>query len=126
MDSNTYTRTITGRPISKKNSKRIFIRAGKPMLLPSVAYEAFKNDALYQLMSGGRIPTITQPVIVHCIFHIKGKIRVDGDNLFTSMLDILQDAEILADDNLVVAGRWEKYPGYKEFETIVTIEKITI
>lgn len=120
-----FSKTIVGRPISKKNSKRMFVRGNRPVLLPSLAFEQFKMDAMYQLMSGGKIATINTPVLVKCEFFTKGRIKADGDNLFTSILDILQDAGILADDDLVMEGVWIKHPGQKEFSTIVTIESST-
>lgn len=80
---------------------------------------------MYQLMSGGKPAPITTPVLVRCEFYTKGRIKADGDNLFTSILDILQDAGILADDDLVMEGVWIKHPGQKEFSTVVTIESST-
>ena len=43
-------------------------------------------------------------------FYVPGHTRVDPDGMETSMLDILQDANILADDNNVVhSERFKHY-----------------
>lgn len=118
--------TITGRPISKKNSKRIFrsnTRRGVTVL-PSVGYERFKNDAIAQITDAGKHPYFTVPVGITCTFHLKGKISADGDNLFTSILDILCDALVLKDDDLVHMGIFYKESGHKEFSTEITVAEL--
>lgn len=112
---------LTGRVYSKKNSKRRIMRGRKIYLVPSEAFERFKYDAIGQLRKQ-TIERIKSPVRVHCAFYIQGKIHVDGDNLLTSIFDILQDSGILADDDLVMFGSFEKHPGCGGWSTKIQIE----
>lgn len=107
---------LSGRPISKKNSKLWIIRGGRRLLVPSVAYQRFAEAAAYQLKPQ-LTHTIQPPYQVHCNFYLKGKIHADGDNLFTSILDILQAIAAIDDDDLVMSGSWTKYPGVREWGT---------
>lgn len=113
---------LTGRVISKKNSKRIFrLKNGRTISLPSTAFETFKTSYLWQLKRcikhKGRVKIAFE-------FHLKGRMDQDIDNAVTSVLDILQEAEIIENDKLVMEIYARKEYGYKDFETIITIEKI--
>ena len=119
--------TLTGRPISKKNSKRIFSSgSGRPRVLPSVAYEKYKQSCLEQIMilrSKGVIPreTITGLVQVGTYIAVKGKYNVDADNIHTSILDILQDARVIENDDLVNFGMYSKTGMCEEWSVDVVI-----
>ena len=118
------TLTLPMRIISKKNSKRWIYRGGRKFLVPSEAYERFKLVArteIYQHFNG-KMPNISQSVRVSCIFHVKGAYRVDGDNLFTSILDILEDCRVISNDNLVLEGSFKKIGGAADWYTEINIE----
>ena len=115
--------TLSMRVISKKNSKRLIMRGGRKFFVPSEAYERFKLDAgteIYKAFNGKR-PMINKPMMVDCTFYIKGKYKVDADNLYTSILDILQDHGIIADDDLVIEGHFKKYTGHNSWHTEIEI-----
>jgi Holliday junction resolvase RusA-like endonuclease len=99
-----------GRVISKKNSKQWIVRGGRRFLIPSERHGVFLNDALSQLRPQIK-QKFTGPVDVVMEFFIPGKQRADGDNLYTSMLDVLQTAGAIVDDIMVLHGEWTKYPG---------------
>ncbi|MFA5768337.1 MAG: RusA family crossover junction endodeoxyribonuclease [Bacteroidales bacterium] len=113
---------LTRRVISKKNSKQWIMRGRRRFLVPSVAYERYLAEATIELKPQLKEKFADQPVRVHCDFFIQGKYRVDGDNLFTSILDTLQYIGAINDDQNVMAGSWEKYPGVAAFGTHIYIE----
>jgi Holliday junction resolvase RusA-like endonuclease len=96
---------IPGNPVTKKNSQRIIRRkTGGTMILPSAAYEAYRNTALYFLQPAPPRP-ISKPVNICCIYYMQTRRRVDLSNLVAATHDILVYAGIIADDNRdIVAG----------------------
>lgn len=97
--------TIPGRPISKKNSQRIFKRAdGRPFIMPSKEYKEWEQKALWYLRP---VPSeaVNEPVNVKCVYFMPTRQRCDMVNLLEATLDALVSAGILADDNCkIVAG----------------------
>ena len=92
---------ILGETPSKKNSK-IWTRSGK--LIPSKAHQVWKEDALLQLKGQSfDLPSfnIDYPVSVTLTFYHGDQVRRDSDNQAASIMDLLQDAKVLADD------RWQ-------------------
>lgn len=95
---------ITGETPGKKNSK-IWTRSRK--LIPSAKHQKWHTDALIQLNSqicrmGPEAPNmIESPVSVMLTFYHGDQVRRDSDNQTASIMDLLQDAKILADD------RWQ-------------------
>ena len=95
---------ILGETPSKKNSK-IWTRSGK--LIPSRAHQVWHDDALIQLnaqlstMGDERPQAIEEPVSVTLTFYHGDQIRRDSDNQAASIMDVLQDGKVLADD------RWQ-------------------
>ena len=93
---------ILGETPSKKNSK-IWTRSGK--LIPSKVHQVWKNDALIQLNPQkaieGPAEPIEEPVSITLTFYHGDQIRRDSDNQAASMMDLLQEAKVLADD------RWQ-------------------
>lgn len=109
---------IVGRPASKKNNRRNFDHIS----LPSKAYMAFEESALYQLM--GHRPkygTLTGPVEVDYIFYQKGRMRQDLDNAIASIGDVLEKAGVIEDDNQIEIIRAEKHHGNKDWSTEILI-----
>lgn len=92
---------ILGETPSKKNSK-IWTKSGK--LIPSAKHQKWHQDAMLQLsgqMAITKPETISQPVSVTLTFYHGDQVRRDSDNQAASIMDVLQDAEILEDD------RWQ-------------------
>lgn len=126
--------TIHGRPASKKNSRRIFRNrhTGRPINLPSVAHEEFKTNALAELRklvsslnrSKPGFVMFTKPVFIYYIFFIKGKSLQDADNAIASINDVLQGAEVVKDDKLIIAGGFVQLRGYKDWKTEVQIYEL--
>ena len=110
--------TILGRPASKKNNRRNF---GK-VSLPSLAYEKFRETALWQLkIVKDRFDT---PVFIDYHFYQKGRLSQDSDNAQASINDVLQEAGIISDDTLITEGHFKKSGGYKDWSTTVEIKQL--
>lgn len=126
---NNFSFTLSGRPCSKKNSRRIFTHGGRGKItnIPSEAYERFKVDALWQLKSikaafdDDFVFPILKNVRVVTDFHSKGKLQFDPDNAHTGILDILQDAGVVLNDKQVRCGVYDVHDGYPDWETLVNI-----
>lgn len=102
---------IIGETPGKKNSK-IWTKSGK--LIPSAKHQKWHNDAMLQLTGQvSRLPKdewpygaghpdgIEDPVAVTLTFYHGDQVRRDSDNQAASIMDLLQDAKVLADD------RWQ-------------------
>ena len=50
--------------------------------------------------------------------------RIDGDNLHTSILDVLEHAKIIEDDNQVLRGRYEKIKQMPGWRATIVIKEI--
>lgn len=134
------TLTIIGRPISKKNSRRIFMRGRYPVNLPSEAYEKFEQLALDQLIKLGltkftgfdekKNKVYASPVAIatkchiNYIFHLKGLGNQDGDNIQAGINDILQKAGIIINDRQMRSWHGEIIEGAPEWKTFVEIVEL--
>jgi Holliday junction resolvase RusA-like endonuclease len=121
--------TIPLTPVSKKNSQRIVIVRGRPMIIPSKVYKDYEKAAvalLRQQYSGEPIDT---EVNVAMVFYMPTHRRVDLVNLQEACLDVLVTAGILQDDNSkIVACMDESYVTYdkKNPRTEITITEVDI
>lgn len=92
---------IMGETPSKKNSK---IRTRSGYMIPSKAHQKWHGDALLQLNSQlcriEPMPNLIDYPVVICIdFYHGNLVRRDSDNQVSSIMDLLQDAKVLSDDN---------------------------
>lgn len=92
---------IIGETPGKKNSK-IWTRSGK--LIPSAKHQKWHQDAMLQLQAQIAIAkpeVVDWPVSITLSFYHGDQVRRDSDNQAASIMDLLQDAKVLADD------RWQ-------------------
>lgn len=124
---------IKGRIYSKKNSRRIVYRGSRRFFVPSIAFQKFREDAVEQIWeqvvthggpTGKNYYYFDKPVSVFTQIMVKGRTRVDGDNLHTSLLDILEAAKVIKNDNDVIRGGWVKEMGSREWGANIVIEEI--
>lgn len=92
---------IFGETPSKKNSK---IRTRSGFMIPSKAHQKWHTDALLQLNAQlcriDPMPNlIDYPVSIHIDFYHGNYMRRDSDNQVSSIMDLLQDAKVMSDDN---------------------------
>lgn len=91
---------IDGETPSKKNS-RINTRTGRSF--PSKRYQEWHDVARLQILSQMRKQCISSPIDyaskVSIVFVHGDLVRRDSDNATSSILDLLMDCKVIADDN---------------------------
>lgn len=116
--------TLTGRPASKKNSRRIIFRYGKPITIPSKAYKRFETEALEQILEQGLTgKNITEPIKLTLIFEQKGNYEQDLSNAIASIEDVLEKARVIKNDLQVMMLNATKTNGHSDWRTEIEIEK---
>ena len=89
--------TIPIPPRTKKNSQRIVMVKGRPMVLPSKEYKDYEK-ACAPFIPRLKVP-ISEPVNVKCLYYMPTRRRVDITNLLEASADLLVAHGVLADDN---------------------------
>ena len=125
---------IKGVPRSKKNSSKIILVKGRPMIIPSDGYRKYEAEAAQYLCNIPDKP-IDYPVTVTCIYLLplnkngeKPKKHIDLVNLLEATCDILVKYKILADDNSHIIKSVDGSRVYyvaEEPKTYITITEIT-
>ena len=95
--------TLPGAPITKKNSQQIVYAGGRPMIVPSAQYKAYRETCL-KMIPASALARIDYPVNLRCVYYMPTKRRVDLCNLLEATCDILVDAGVLKDDNAQVVA----------------------
>ena len=114
---------IYGRPASKKNSKQVFYKNGKYVVIPSRAYKAFEKDAGYQLLNYKKA-RLTGKLKIDYEFYQKGKLRQDFDNAIASINDVLQEYGVILNDKDILGGSYLVIPNARDWKTIIRIGEI--
>lgn len=96
---------------SKKNS-RVYLRNGRN--IPSKRYRLWHDQAMAYIMPqiNKTAEIITDPVQINLVFTHGDYIRRDSDNQVSSILDLLQDAEVIIDDNWTIIKSIQVYNDY--------------
>jgi Holliday junction resolvase RusA-like endonuclease len=96
---------LVGTPKSKKNQRAIRLKGGKIIMGTSNAYNKYRKECLSQIVLQKRKYKGLLPLTGTCAIYLdiryKGKVYSDGDNILTSICDILQDANIIENDNMI-------------------------
>jgi len=95
---NIATYTINGRIPSKKNSRNIFIRKGRPVNIPSSKYKEWHDSAAVQLKQQG-IKHLENVQEIQMEFFMPDNIKTDLTNKAESVMDLLVDLNIIKDDS---------------------------
>ena len=88
---------IEGDCPSKKNGRILTGKSGRLLSIPSKTYKTWQTEALRQLKRYQ--PISVYPCALTIVLWGATKRRYDIDNRATSVLDVLQDAGILEDDD---------------------------
>ena len=83
-------------PRTKKNSQRIIICKGRPMVIPSKAYKDYEKQCKEYIP---KCKTIDYPVNIKCLFYMKTRRKTDLTNLLEAIDDILVKYKVIKDDN---------------------------
>lgn len=110
-------------PITKKNSQRIVLVYGRPIIMPSKNYKDYeKNCGKY--IKPLDTP-IDYPVQIKCTYYMKTKRRVDLTNLLEATDDILVHYNVIKDDNRNIIASHDGSRVYYDKENPRTIIEIT-
>lgn len=90
--------TLPGRVPSKKNSKRIVNAGGRPRLIPSEAFLTWHEEMMLRIRARRPKQPISKAKVA-VIFFAENRRRFDLSNAAESVMDLLVDAEYLADDS---------------------------
>jgi len=91
--------TIQGDTPSKKNSRIVLCRGGKPVNIPGKNYRNWHEDALWQVKEQNIAICSYKEVKAEIKIFPKTKRKADLTNKAESIMDLLVDAGILEDDN---------------------------
>jgi len=93
--------TLPGRVPSKKNSKRIILAGGRPRLISSEAFLTWHVEMMLRVRRFRPKVPIARASVAITLF-AESRRRFDLSNAAESVMDLLVDAEILADDSWAV------------------------
>jgi Holliday junction resolvase RusA-like endonuclease len=96
---------LTGRIPSKKNSRCLFVRGGRLVNIPSAKYAEWHKAALAQVSDVRKDNFLLSKITVEIDFFAPDKRASDLSNKAESIMDLLVDAGIIADDNWWVVDR---------------------
>lgn len=98
-----YEFKLNGETAAKKNNK-IVLR--NHAVIPSKRYRDWHKSAMLQLLTQNKPDTpISYPVKLEVVFVHNNIKKRDCDNQLTSIMDLLKDAHILADDNWLIVNK---------------------
>lgn len=95
--------TISGRIPSKKNSKRVFARENRVIVIPSENHEVWYEEQSY-LIKRFRPKKPIEKCEVEITFYAPDKRKADLSNKAESIMDLLVDNLFIVDDNWFVCG----------------------
>jgi len=114
---------INIKPVTKKNSQRIIIVRGRPMIIPSKLYKDYEKDCSAYLKPLAE--PIDYPINLKCLFFMSTKRKIDLCNLQEAICDILVHYGILADDNRNIVAAQDGSRVYYDKENPRTEIEIT-
>lgn len=119
---------IMGETPSKKNVNKFNTKTKR--VYKDALFQKWHSDALLQLNTQicrtEPLPNlIDYPVSIHIDFYHGDYVRRDSDNQVSSLMDLLQDAKILSDDNWQIVRQIHvrNYYEKRESRCLVEIEK---
>lgn len=110
-------------PITKKNSQRIVLVYGRPIIMPSKNYKDYEK-ACGKYIKPLDTP-IDYPIQVKCTYYMKTKRKVDLTNLLEATDDILVHYNVIKDDNRNIIASHDGSRVYYDKENPKAIIEIT-
>jgi len=94
---------LYGRIPSKKNSKIMICRGGRPILIPSPAYSTWHEEQMWVLKDHKIRKQVPKKVnSIQLDFYAPDSRKTDLTNKAESIMDLLVDANLILDDNWYV------------------------
>lgn len=90
-------------PPAKKNSKRVFVNKGRPIVLPSERHQDWEEEQMWILKKFPKGKFDRCEMLVG--FFPSSKRRFDLSNSFESIADLLVKAKIIKDDNAFLLSK---------------------
>lgn len=112
-------------PITKKNSQRIVLVYGRPIIMPSKQFKDYEKACGKYITPPSK--PIDYPVQVKCIYYMKTKRKVDLTNLLEATDDILVNYKVVEDDNRQIIASHDGsrvYYNKNEPRVEITISKL--
>lgn len=100
MQNNPLKIVIEVAPRTKKNSQRIVIVKGRPLIMPSTLYKQYEKDCKPFIPKMDS--PIDYPVNVKCVYYMPTRRKVDLNNLLEASTDMLVHYGVLLDDNYTI------------------------
>lgn len=94
---------VRGRIPSKKNSKRVFARGNRVIVIPSENHKVWHEEQSYRIKKF-RPKKPIEKCEVEIVFYAPDKRKADLTNKAESLMDLLVDNDIIVDDNWFVCG----------------------
>jgi len=88
--------TVTGRIPSKKNSRNVFCRKGRPVTIPSKEYLSWHKKSCLELIGTKRIDGMCE---IKIVFFWPDRRITDLTNKAESIMDLLVDNHIITNDS---------------------------
>ena len=101
---------LKGRIPSKKNSKQVFARGGRVIVIPSKNHEAWHEEQSYMIKKY-RPKKPIEKCEVEILFYAPDKRKADLTNKAESLMDLLVDNNFIVDDNWFVCYEIKLYFG---------------
>jgi Holliday junction resolvase RusA-like endonuclease len=117
---------IPGRPISKKNTKKVVKRHGLSLVIYSPQFRQWERDALLILkrLAQGR-ELLTCKLEAHFVFKfVNHRSEADVSNLIEAPQDALEKACIIKNDRLIHVVRARKEFGFLQDSTVIELYKL--
>lgn len=110
-------------PITKKNSQRIVLVYGRPIIMPSKKFVDYQKDCKKHIQQIDK--PIDYPITIKCTYYMKSRRKVDLTNLLEATDDILVHYNIIKDDNRNIIASHDGSRVYYDKENPRTIIEIT-
>ena len=101
---------LKGRIPSKKNSKQVFARGGRVIVIPSENYKVWHEEQSYMIKKY-RPKKPIEKCEVEILFYAPDKRKADLTNKAESLMDLLVDNNFIVDDNWFVCYEIKLYFG---------------
>jgi len=111
-------------PRTKKNSQRIVLVKGRPIIMPSSLYKQYEKDCKPFLP---KLDTpIDYPITMKCVYYMPTRRKCDLNNLLEATTDMLTHYGVILDDNYTIVSSHDGSRVYYDKEnprTEITITK---